>query len=107
MIGKRPAERPAHTRSRMFWSMTAAFMILRLGCSWYDLVSHGYFFTLSAEDIARIRLALVWADQRVFFPDEGFALQYGHSAWMTPCHLTRTYVEVSPLYLWFIQEVCI
>ena len=60
---------PASTRSRRFWLMVAVFMLLRLGLSLYYLVTHQFFFTLSADDIARIRLALLWADQPAFFPD--------------------------------------
>lgn len=69
MTWKPPARPPAKARSRVFWSMIASLILLRLGLSLYYLATHNFFFTLSADDVARIQIALRWETQPAFFPD--------------------------------------
>lgn len=61
--------KPASSRYRWFWPIVLACAFLRLCLSLYLLVDSQFFFTLSADDVARYRIALLWADDPSFFPD--------------------------------------
>lgn len=57
------------TQYRWFWPLILTCALIRLGLSLYLLNNCHYFFTLSADDVARYRLALLWAYDASFFPD--------------------------------------
>ncbi len=54
---------------RWFWLLIILCMLFRLGLSIYLLADHNYFFTLSADDVARYRIAILWSESPSFFPD--------------------------------------
>jgi 4-amino-4-deoxy-L-arabinose transferase-like glycosyltransferase len=54
---------------RWFWLLIILCMVLRLGLSLYLMADNNYFFTLSADDVARYRIAILWSEDASFFPD--------------------------------------
>jgi len=54
----------------VFWINIILMMAARAWLSWDLLSTYNYVFTLSADDIARARLAMLWAEEPSFFVGE-------------------------------------
>ncbi len=63
------ASPPAHRHLTGLWPIIVSMAFVRLILSLILLVKHHGFFTLSADDVSRVRIALLWSNAPSFFPD--------------------------------------